>query len=99
MAFELEETVYIVRSTMEGTEPCEKCGLSNIENKLSVVEAEISDILSHTSVTNEPEVRYRVRIDGEVDMEGTSWRSENKIFKTHAEAEIELEKIKETLGE
>lgn len=87
----LGEQVFVIQSVKETTDPCEKCGLSDVESVFYIKEALVSDVFTHFSTTEKPQVKYRVRVDGEVVE--PMWYGQQQVFSTFEEADTALDKM------
>lgn len=92
MEFHLNDIVYVIDSVTEATTPCAICGISQFVHRYVIIEAEISDIMTHLSATDDPIYKYRVRTNDEIrDM---TWHEAGKtLFANVREAEARMSEL------
>jgi len=97
MEFHLNDIVYIIDSRTDATRSCPTCGQSRFENRYVIIQSEISEKMSHISTTEEPQYKYRVRVDDEI--QDMTWHEEGKTLFAHlGAAEEQVERLQRGRG-
>lgn len=97
MEFHLNDSVYVIDKETSATRPCSKCGQSAFETRYVIIEAEVAEVLVHLSATDDPQRKYRVRVDDEI--QNLSWHEPGVTLFGHlSEAEARLIELEGRLG-